>query len=100
MHYQESDHPKWRAVKHLFEPDDKFDQSKVDAEGASSAPRAMDGTNLFENSSPVPQEDNPQPDAEAMQVEEAARVAYGDDEATGMAVEPDEDKVADLFGFF
>ena len=101
MHYQETNHPKWRAVKHLFEPDEKFEQSKVDAEGASSAPRAMDGSNLFEDASAIHHDgDDAMGDAEAIDAEEALRVAFNDDEDNQMAEDPDEGNVADLFGDF
>ena len=50
MEYQRCDHPKWRALKHLFSEDTapKFRASDVDAEGAPATPKAVDGSNIVE----------------------------------------------------
>ena len=37
--YQEHDHPKWQAVKHLFKSDEDFHESQIDGEGAPSTPK-------------------------------------------------------------
>ena len=53
MAYKEADHPKWRAVRHLFDPDpaEKFSKADVDIENAARTPKVDLSTNLFENQS-------------------------------------------------
>lgn len=50
MAYQRSEHPKWKAIRHLFESDDKakFPQGHVDVEHSPTTPKALDGTNMFD----------------------------------------------------
>ena len=39
LEYQEHDHPKWQAVKHMFKSDENFHGSQIDGEGAPSTPQ-------------------------------------------------------------
>ena len=46
--YQENDHPKWQAVKHLFTADKDFKEHQVDNEGAPSTPKPDLDAELYE----------------------------------------------------
>ena len=50
MEYQRSEHPRWKAIRHLLAADDheKFAPGRVDVEGGSVTPKALDGTNVFD----------------------------------------------------
>ena len=85
-------------MKHLLEPDDKFDNANVDLEGAHTAPIVQDGSNVLDEnpgggeriapSTPV----NDGRDEESILADEAAAAAFDDITAN----QPEND-VADLF---
>ena len=85
-------------MKHLLEPDDKFDNANVDLEGAHTAPIVQDGSNVLDAntgggeriapSTPV----NDGRDEESILADEAAAAAFDDITAN----QPEND-VADLF---
>ena len=60
--YREHEHPKWKAVEHLFDdPTDRsFQKDNGDSEGAVSKPKADAHAQLFEDSLPhaAPTEEN------------------------------------------
>ena len=92
LHYKETDHPKWKAVQHLFEdhnahPD--FESKQVDREGAPVTPPALVEVE------PLPHDPDFRQDAEMEQEQEAVGVH--------LRSEPlieNEDDVAGLFGDF
>ena len=47
LNFKKTNHPRRREVKHLLEPEDKFDAEHVDVEGAEVIPQAMDGSNVL-----------------------------------------------------
>ena len=87
LHYKETNHPKWRAVRHLFEDHDSspsFHANQVDKEGAPLTPPP-----LLEVE-PLPQDPADARDEEANQMDEAVHIAL---DSEPMA----DDAVADLF---
>ena len=108
--YKENNHPKWNAVKHLLDPDDKFDAEGVDREDAESIPKAQDGSNVLEPeirnggdggapATPTGAPEIPEGVLEDLAAEEQRQF----DEAIAAAGDSDmepEDNVADLFGDF
>ena len=101
LHYKESDHVKWRAVKHLLEPDDKFSDAHVDLEGAHAAPKAQNGSNALdahatgrggEEIVPPPSPVHDGRDEESILADAAAAVAFADD-----VPEMPEDELAEMF---
>ena len=102
MEYQRSDHPKWKAVEHLFKPDqeEKFQQRHVDVERAASAPRALDGTNLFDDAnadSKDPKRHEPN-NSEKMDTSMADQEEMEENiELVETALQMDEDNVAHMF---
>ena len=63
MEYQRSEHPKWKAIRHLFDSEEKpqFAQGQVDVEGAARTPTAFDGSNVLDQQEPehVPKDHEP-----------------------------------------
>ena len=104
--YKDNDHPKWKAVSHLFDdPTDKsFHKDNVDAEGAPSTPKADPHATLFEDSLPHTASDGENhighdgQDAESLLADEAVQVVINDENnSTPRDSEENEMDVADLF---
>ena len=112
LEFKESNHPKWRAVKHLFDEDKdaKFSSAQVDPERAPKTPRADLSTNLFEEAPESPRRRNEpnsvnddfQQQAEDLQLSEAvdASMREQEEQYPPDIKEMDEDELADMFGDF
>ena len=97
LQYKETNHPKWRAVKHLF--DDKGDE-KAKSDGQPPTPRSSPAKELFEQAPASPRhsnEPNSVLDQEEMQVDRAIAESMAEQEEDMAPSELNEADIADLF---
>ena len=100
--FKDHDHPKWKQVKHLFEEpiDQPVHKNNIDPEGSPSTPRADLQAPLFEDTVPnVAPDDGVDTgqDAESLLADEAAAVAFRDEDNSKQIHNSDEMEVAELF---
>ena len=93
FHWKEDNHHKWKAVRHLFEPEEKkFNPSQVDKENFNAIPEADDLLDLPDDIFDDPPARDLDPPAETPAPDTSGGIA------TPQAM--DEDQVADMFGDF